>query len=196
MPKSHRRAAEKPLDISRSPRVRALRAEFAAPPTTSRRNRTDVRIAATLATTIAGDARLAAAIAAGRDQFVLTDVGGTLSVRVRVSIDGVSPSSEAIASLDGAVVDWNSGRIEHAGRRAMLSRTELRLLACLLDGKNEVVPHERLLRAAWPDERPRNAANALAVYVCYLRRRLKEVGLGRAVKTLRRAGYAMTDRMV
>jgi DNA-binding response OmpR family regulator len=192
MPKNTQQALAKSYDLPRTPRVRALNAEFSPSPATVRPTRSDVRIAVTLSTTIVGDARLSAAIAGGRDEFVLTDLGGTLSVRVRVAIDGVSPSSETIASLDGAVVDWNSGNIEHAGRRTVLSRTELRLLACLLDGDNKIVPHEQLIRSAWPDERPKDAVSALAVYVCYLRRRLNAVGLGSVVKTMRREGYVVS----
>lgn len=149
------------------------------------------RIAVALFMTPLGNDRLVAALGRGHEEFVLTDVSGGLAVRVRVAIDNASFKREPAATLDGAIIDWSTGRVERDGRQTVLSRIELRLLACLIDAQPSVVAHDRLIEAAWPHDPPADPRNALAVYINYLRRRLRPVGLGGVIRTRRSAGYAL-----
>jgi DNA-binding response OmpR family regulator len=184
-----------PTEPSSGGKVQSLRRanrDFAGHARPEQPSHTERRVPIALTTSGFGGNRLVAAVASGRDEFVLTDLGGALSIRVRLSIDASAIAREMVTSLDGTVVDWNTGRVEHAGQQTMLSKTELRLLACLLDAHADIVSHDRLIRSAWPDSPPKDPDSALAVYVCYLRRRLKPIGLGGALKTVRGKGYVLS----
>ncbi len=158
---------------------------------TERDPRTKSRMPVTLSMTPVGNDRLVTALASGRDEYILTDLSGGVSVRVCVAIDSAALGREVATTLDGASIDWSSGRLERGGHQTVLSRIELRLLACLIDAQSNIVPHARLIECAWPDNPPKDPENALAVYVNYLRRRLKPIGLGGAIRTFRSAGYAL-----
>ena len=107
-------------------------------------------------------------------------------------LDDASSGQESVSQLGDAMVDWARGTVARHGRRTALSRTELRILSCLLDGAGRVVPRERLIERAWPLDRPANPLNALAVYVCYVRRRLATLGLPSVIRTVRGLGYKLS----
>ncbi len=129
----------------------------------------------------------------GRDnnRFVIVSSDGALSVRASVVIARRSSTEEVVRGLDNATIDWDSGTIEHERRTAALSRTELRLLARLLEGAGSVVPHAELITAAWSSTPDDAGYNILAVYICYLRRGLKQIGLGGTLRTVRGSGYLL-----
>jgi len=141
--------------------------------------------------------RLMAAIAAGGRRFSIVNGDGSLSIAATLSTDR-APSIEELLLPDGVmVVDWERGTIARNGRRAELSRTELRLLGCLLEHRGEAVSRDQLVAMLWPaasfgcDAHGGGRQNALAVYVCFLRRKLKAIGLGTQLRTVRRTGYAL-----
>jgi DNA-binding response OmpR family regulator len=75
-----------------------------------------------------------------------------------------------------------------------LSRTELRLLAALLEGEGQVMSRADLIRRVWPGDELELAdrENALGVYVCSLRKRLSMIGVGSALVTVRYVGYLIS----
>jgi DNA-binding response OmpR family regulator len=135
-------------------------------------------------------ARLVQAIATGADEFVLTSADGRISVRARLSIDSVDFSEQCLPGSN-VVVDWTRATVANDGNCVRLSRTELRLLSGLLENNGQAVRRETLIERAWPRRRPGGSEteNALAVYICTLRKRLGAIGLANALETIRGVGY-------
>jgi DNA-binding response OmpR family regulator len=137
--------------------------------------------------------RLRAVMAHGQNRFVVSSSDGALSVRMSMVIARTSATEEIVPQLGGAAIDWDRGTIAKEGRAAPLSRTELRLLACLVEHAGATVRHDVLIASAWGVVADDAGYNALAVYVCYLRRSLKSIGLGQSLRTARGVGYALGD---
>jgi DNA-binding winged helix-turn-helix (wHTH) protein len=91
-----------------------------------------------------------------------------------------------------AVVDWSRSRISNGESRVRLTRTELRLLAALVDQEGGPVSRSELAARLWPgasaiDEKE----TGLPVYICSLRKRLAGIGLKSALQTVRGVGYRL-----
>ena len=147
-------------------------------------------IAARIVTSASGADRLLGAVASGVSSFSLVSDDGTVAVRVRLDVDAVQVSEEALGN-SGAVVDWPRGRISNGESRVQLSRTELRLLAALVDRAGAPTTRAELVKQLWPRSEDSEKAGGLPVYVCGLRKRLAVVGLGSALQTLRGVGYRL-----
>lgn len=102
------------------------------------------------------------------------------------------PGAEAneLLWIDG--LSWDSGRLqlEFAGERTVVSRNEGLLLEALLRAQGRVVTRETLLAALW-DDADFVDDNTLTVNVTRLRRKLDEVGLTDAIRTIRGEGYQL-----
>jgi DNA-binding winged helix-turn-helix (wHTH) protein len=139
-------------------------------------------------------ARLLAALADGQAEFVLTELGGAMSVRATLARSADASPPPAIArrsQLADAWIDWERGAVERNKRQTMLSWTERRLLACLLEHEGAAVTHRQLIVAGWPRAGSDVSQNLLGVYMHYLRRRLASVGLTGVIRTVRRTGYCL-----
>jgi DNA-binding response OmpR family regulator len=137
-----------------------------------------------------GANRLLGAIQSGTSDFILSSLDGTMSVRVTLALTGIASTEHE--TVDGAiVVDWSRSLVSNGKSRVSLSQTEMRLLAALLDGDGQAVSRTHLIGRVWPDDKlaSNDRENALAVYVCGLRKRLQSIGIGTALQTIRRAGY-------
>lgn len=137
-----------------------------------------------------GSARLLEMIATGVDEYIITSADGRISVRARVSIDSVDFAEQCLPDSN-VVVDWTRATIANEGSCVRLSRTELRLLSALLENNGQAVRRSALIERAWPRRKLRalESENALAVYVCSLRKRLAAIGLADALDTVRGVGY-------
>ena len=174
-------------------RALARRSSIRTPSPPRRVSRRTGCIAAHFAATEVAAERLVAAVGNGRDRYVLVSADGRLSVPVRLSIDSVQSAQEPVAG-GRLIVDWARATIARGQRKARLSRTELLLLAALLEGNGAPVRRARLVARAWPRSKVPAAdrANSLCVYICMLRKRLTGVGLGDVVQTVRGVGYRIT----
>lgn len=81
-----------------------------------------------------------------------------------------------IASYDGSTVDF--------------TQKEAELLAMLMEKGGRVVSRERLLDMMWEDQHFIDD-NTLNVYITRVRRKLRELGAGERIETVRGAGYRM-----
>lgn len=99
-------------------------------------------------------------------------------------------TNEPDLSVEYAGVTWDPLRLtaRYEDGRAELSRNEGQLLASLLAARGTVVARETLLEALWDDAEFVDD-NTLTVNVTRLRRKLAEIGLGSAVRTVRGEGY-------
>lgn len=150
-------------------------------------------IPARLVTSRTGSARLFRAVGQGQMDYVLVSADGRVSIRVRLALDLADAAEQRFG--DGSIaIDWSRATIARGPKRSLLTRTELRLLSVLVDHSGSVVSRAALIAAVWPNQGLawEDRENALAVYVCTLRKRLAAIGLGNALHTVRRAGYEIT----
>jgi DNA-binding response OmpR family regulator len=139
--------------------------------------------------------RLVRAVASGTDRYILVTADGGLSLHVRLAIDPNQPDEQRVGN-GKLVVDWPLATISSGRNHVTISRTELRLLGGLLEGNGHPVPRAQLIARAWPRDQisPTERDNALAVYICTLRKHLAAIGLGHALLTVRGLGYRLMIR--
>jgi DNA-binding response OmpR family regulator len=140
----------------------------------------------------AGSARILKALHAGCGTFVLSAVDGQMSARVRLTIVGArAAETECRLGAASATIDWSRSTVANGSHRVALSRTELRLLAALLEGDGQPVPRSTLIGRVWPsdDRTDVDRENTLGVYIWSLRKRLASIGAGNALQTVRGVGY-------
>lgn len=135
------------------------------------------------------------AIENGGDDYVvkpfnLEVVTAKVRAALRRAYGEYAPAHEPDARVEHGGVTWDPRRLEAAfgQRRVDLSRNEGQLLAALLTARGAVVTRETLLEALWDDAEFVDD-NTLTVNVTRLRRKLADIGLGEAVRTVRGEGY-------
>ncbi|MDF2834408.1 MAG: two component transcriptional regulator, winged helix family [Paenibacillus sp.] len=80
--------------------------------------------------------------------------------------------------------EWNGSRVE-------LTKNECLLAECLIRRPGHVIPREQLLEALWDDVQFVDD-NTLTVNVTRLRKKLEELGLPKAIETIRGQGYKLS----
>lgn len=101
-----------------------------------------------------------------------------------------SPQMSDMIDVDGLTLDRGKGTLERGGRKAELSRNETRLAEELMRMAGQIVSREQLLEALWDDVTFVDD-NTLNVNVTRVRRKLEELGLDKAIDTVRGQGYRM-----
>jgi DNA-binding response OmpR family regulator len=147
-------------------------------------------IEAQIVATTAPVGRIMGALREGSGRFILSSADGRMAARVELSLLDAGLTEHRIGSAR-VVVDWSRGTVTNGDRRTALSRTELRLFAALMAADGRALSRTELIERVWPgDEMPSSEReNALAVYVCSLRKRLTSVGICDALVTVRGVGY-------
>jgi DNA-binding response OmpR family regulator len=150
------------------------------------------RLSATLVMSDPASQRLLSALADGASEFRLSAADGSLMIRLRVAISSAHASEEHVK--DGVFIDWSRSTVCNGPNRVRLSRTELRLLETLLRANGATIPRLQLIEQVWAGSALRRSEreNALTVYICTLRKRLRGIGLNSALQTVRRTGYRLT----
>lgn len=148
-------------------------------------------VEARLETSTSTGERLLAALNQGMREFVLTSRDGKLSAGVRLAVADASITPHTVNGYK-LQIDWSQATVARGRDRVTLSQTELRLLAALIEGSGHPISRTDLIRRVWPEDDEdmiEERENALAVYVCSLRKRLKSIGVGSALHTVRGVGY-------
>jgi DNA-binding response OmpR family regulator len=162
--------------------------------TISRRGNAPINLIRTLDARLelssAAGERLLVALQDGVHDFVLSSRDGSMSAKLRLSLPPTSISEHRIGGST-VFIDWSAATVALGQSRASLSRTELRLLAALLEGEGQPMSRADLIRRVWPADELELAdrENALGVYICSLRKRLSMIGAGSALATVRYVGY-------
>jgi DNA-binding response OmpR family regulator len=130
--------------------------------------------------------RLLEAIDGGERHFITTAVGGALSIRTELVRSNV-----AVMDYGSLSVDWCNGTVASQMGCVTLSRTELRLLAALMERQGSIVDSEQLLRSTWPAE-ANTELPLLHVYLDSLRHRLAAIGAASHLRAVLRDGYMFT----
>lgn len=95
---------------------------------------------------------------------------------------------------EGLTLDTARLTVSYAGQQTSLSRTEAQLLARLIRAEGRIVAREELLGAIW-DEAEFVDDNTLTVNVTRLRKRLAQLGLADAIRTVRGSGYSLAPEL-
>lgn len=96
--------------------------------------------------------------------------------------------SGALLYYNDAVLDTEKCELRYKGRTLELTKNEIKVLTLLIHNKGKVVSREKIMMSLWNmDEFISD--NTLTVNITRLRSKMKEIGLGEAVKTKRGIGY-------
>lgn len=132
--------------------------------------------------------RLLGAVDGGGADVIIASVDGSTTVRARLSLQRAEVLGDRIA--EHVLIDWVGGVVRHRDQQTRVSRTELRILAVLLERRGRTISRVELANAVWGESAGcASASRAISVYVCSLRKRLRSIGLGGAVETVRGSGY-------
>jgi DNA-binding response OmpR family regulator len=129
-------------------------------------------------------------VSGGENRFIISSPDGLTAVQARLMVTEVPDGDQGFGNGQ-LVLNWSRGTLSHGDRRTTLSRTELRLLAALIDAAPGAISKESLADRLWPDGSA-SGERSLKVWIWQLRRHFAEVGLPDAISTLRRAGYRLT----
>jgi DNA-binding winged helix-turn-helix (wHTH) protein len=99
----------------------------------------------------------------------------------------------AVISLECAAYDSEMRRMVGPHGEARLSRCEHVILMCLAKRRGRLVARDAVIGALWePDNEPEGAPDALKVYICRLRAKLRRVGAAVMIKTVWGAGFVLS----
>ena len=103
----------------------------------------------------------------------------------------------AYASGQTEVLSWNgvdlhleSGFIEYSGRKADLTKNELKMLYYLFKNAGKICPRSDIVDFLW-DNQLYVDDNALSVNIARIREKLASIGLNNFIKTKHRQGYTL-----
>ncbi len=98
--------------------------------------------------------------------------------------------SADVIEAEGLSLDLAGGSAKADGKKVMLTRNELQILACLMEHAGEIVSRSDLMETLW-DNQIYIDDNTLSVNVTRLRGKLKELGRADLIKTRRGLGYQL-----
>jgi two-component system response regulator MprA len=133
-----------------------------------------------------------AGLDAGADDYLTKPFAlDELRARLRALLRRSGAGTEVLR-FDDIELDLRACRAERAGRRLVLTKTELSLLELFLRNPRRVLSRPQIFDAVWGyDFGPES--NALWVYISYLRSKLEADGGTRVIQTVRGLGYVLRE---
>lgn len=132
------------------------------------------------------------ALDAGGDDYITKPFKlGELCSRIRAQLrrSGMLRQQEQEPGAEGTV-RIEGGRAYRAGEPLELTATELRLLACFLRNRGQVLTREQLLAALWDEDANFVDDNTLSVYIRRLREKVeRDPSSPQHLRTVRGLGY-------
>lgn len=132
------------------------------------------------------------ALDAGGDDYITKPFKlGELCSRIRAQLrrSGMLRQQEQEPGAEGTV-RIEGGRAYRAGEPLELTATELRLLACFLRNRGQVLTREQLLAALWDEDANFVDDNTLSVYIRRLREKVeRDPSAPQHLRTVRGLGY-------
>lgn len=132
------------------------------------------------------------ALDAGGDDYITKPFKlGELCSRIRAQLrrSGMLRQQEQEPVSEGTV-RIEGGRAYRAGEPLELTATELRLLACFLRNRGQVLTREQLLAALWDEDANFVDGNTLSVYIRRLREKVeRDPSAPQHLRTVRGLGY-------
>lgn len=133
-----------------------------------------------------------AGLDAGADDYLAKPFAlEELRARLRALLRRSGARAEVLHFAD-VDLDLSGRRVERAGRRLELTKTELSLLELFLRNPERVLNRTQIFESVWGyDFGPES--NALWVYISYLRSKLEADGGSRLIQTVRGLGYVLRE---
>ncbi len=103
---------------------------------------------------------------------------------------GANPMPRDTMNVAGLILDTSKNTMEWNGVKMDLSRNEFLLMNCLARHADRIVTRETLLEALW-DDIDFVDDNTLTVNVTRVRKKLEELGIVKAIETVRGQGYRL-----
>ncbi|RKN85822.1 response regulator transcription factor [Paenibacillus ginsengarvi] len=100
------------------------------------------------------------------------------------------PQAADVIDVEGLTLYRSKGALEWKGRRTELSRNETKLAEELMRRAGQIATREQLLEALWDDVSFVDD-NTLNVNVTRVRKKLEEIGIEKAIDTVRGQGYRL-----
>lgn len=131
-----------------------------------------------------------AGLSLGADDYI-TKPFSLAVLRARVTVQLRRASSAPRIATGGFVFDFDRMAFTKNGVPVELSKTEQRLLRCLVENRGQTLPREMLLARVWPDGAEFVDENALSVTVKRLRDKLEDIpAKPKFIKTVYGVGYS------
>ncbi|WP_336784829.1 response regulator transcription factor [Paenibacillus sp. MMO-177] len=102
-----------------------------------------------------------------------------------------SAAASAELELNGLRLNLSRNELEWQGERTELTKNERLLAEAFMKKPDEIVAREQLLEALWDDVQFVDD-NTLTVNVTRLRKKLEEIGIIKAIETVRGQGYRLS----
>lgn len=140
------------------------------------------------------------AIENGGDDFItkpfnldilLAKVKGVLR-RAYGEYSGSSSNSDEL-NVQGLVLHRTKNTLEWQSKSVDLTKNESLLMDCLMDHIDHIVSREKLLETLW-DDIDFVDDNTLTVNVTRVRKKMEEIGISKAIETIRGQGYRLQPR--
>jgi DNA-binding response OmpR family regulator len=137
------------------------------------------------------DADVVSGLNAGADDYLTKPFSfDVLIARVQALARRGPPVESTCLRVSDVVLDPATYRATRAGTPLALTRTEFKLLECLMRRSGRVVPRQSLIDAAWGGAR-HVQDNTLDAWIKLLRRKIDGNGRRPLIKTVRGVGYAI-----
>ena len=135
------------------------------------------------------------ALRAGADDCVTKPVGTELVARIEALLRHPRAGVEAAAIIEDEFIqiDRSRHRVQAMGTEVPLTPTEFKMLGAFAENPGRVLGHGQLLDLVWGDRI--RARDEVKLYVSYLRRKLRAVGVD-PVETVRGVGYRYEPRRI
>ena len=130
---------------------------------------------------------------AGADDYLTKPFAfAELLVRVKALLRRGPINQSSVLRLDDLELDRLSGQVRRAGKRIELTSKEYALLEYLLAHAGRVLSRTMIIEHVW-DESFHGLTNIVDVYVRHLRNKVDEPYPKKLIRTVRGAGYCLTD---
>lgn len=127
----------------------------------------------------------------GADDYIVKPYNPQiLLLRITAVLKRLEGNSGPIKFHD-LTVDLTRGVVEGAGKRILLTKNEMIILAHLLSHQGEIVTRDALMTDLWNNHEYIND-NALTVNISRVRAKLKALGLGDSIETRKGLGYVLS----
>ncbi|NBJ93641.1 response regulator transcription factor [Parablautia muri] len=132
------------------------------------------------------------ALSLGGDDYITKPYSvPVLLARIKAVLRRINKAPGAdVIEIEGLSLDLAKGTVSRGTKKAVLSRNELQILACLMAYAGEIVSRADLIEMLW-DNQIYIDDNTLSVNVTRLRGKLKDIGAADLIKTRRGMGYQL-----
>lgn len=132
------------------------------------------------------------ALSMGGDDYITKPYNiPVLLARIKAVLRRKAGTNEPeIIEAAGLRLDLTKGIVSTENKKAVLTRNELQILACLMQGAGKIISRADLMESLW-DNRIYIDDNTLSVNVTRLRVKLAELGMEDLIKMRRGMGYQL-----